>query len=142
MMKKKMLILLLLLTLGSTLTACGKKTETPAEKTTSSTQPVSTEQPTQATEPENDITYTYSDNTLTIKGTLTSDFFEKNNLSKDDVKNVIIENGITKIDGDTKFEKGVFRHCTNLTAVTIPDNVTEIGEYAFANCTSLTVTAQ
>ena len=99
------MLILLLLTLGSTLTACGKKTETPAEKTTSSTQPVSTEQPTQmtsstkpvsteqptqATEPENDITYTYSDNTLIIKGkgTLTSDFFVKNNLSEDDVKNV------------------------------------------------------
>ena len=136
MTKKKMLILLLMLfTLGSTLTACGKKTETPAEKAASSTQPVSTEKPTQATEPENDITYTYSDHTLTIKGkgTLTSEFWEKNDLSRVDVKNVIIldvknviiENGITEIG------EGAFSNCANLTAITIPDSVIKIGEGAF-----------
>ena len=143
MMKKRMIILLfLLLTLGSTLTACGKKTETPAEKATSSTQPVSTEQPTQATEPENDITYTYSDNTLTVKGKgiLTSDFFEKNNLSKDGVKNVIIENGITIPDSVTEIGSWAFSGCTNLTTITIPDSVTEIRYKTFADCKNLTVT--
>jgi hypothetical protein len=32
----------------------------------------------------------------------------------------------------------VFRNCTSLTSVTIPDSVTTIGYYAFDNCTSLT----
>ncbi len=33
--------------------------------------------------------------------------------------------------------RGVFKNCTHLTSVTIPNGVTSIGEYAFSGCTSL-----
>lgn len=38
----------------------------------------------------------------------------------------------------TKIEKGVFQNCKNLTNITIPDSVTEIGALAFAGCPCLT----
>lgn len=44
------------------------------------------------------------------------------------IKEVIIGDGITSI-GDCTFTR-----CENLTSVTIPDSVTEIGEYAFGIC--------
>lgn len=46
-------------------------------------------------------------------------------------KNTVIPNSVTTIDG-------AFSFCTGLTSVTIPDNVTEIGGYAFQGCTALT----
>ena len=42
-----------------------------------------------------------------------------------DIKNVVIENGVTSIG------RGAFSGCRNLTGVTIPDSVTNIGEEAF-----------
>ena len=47
------------------------------------------------------------------------------------VTNVIIENGIIKIDDYA------FYGCTSLTSITIPDKVTSIGEYAFYGCSSI-----
>ena len=42
-----------------------------------------------------------------------------------------IENGVTSI------EESVFYSCSSLISVTIPDTVTKIGRFAFANCTKL-----
>lgn len=50
----------------------------------------------------------------------------------DDIKTVIIEDGITSIG------YGAFQDCRNLTAVTIPGSVTSIIDFAFQGCTSLT----
>jgi hypothetical protein len=38
----------------------------------------------------------------------------------------------------TRIGENAFRDCSNLTSVTIPDNVTRIGEWAFEGCSSLT----
>ncbi len=47
--------------------------------------------------------------------------------------------GVITFDGDvTSIGNYAFADCDSLTSVTIPDSVTEIGEYAFFNCTSLT----
>ncbi|MBR4028662.1 MAG: leucine-rich repeat protein [Alistipes sp.] len=46
---------------------------------------------------------------------------------------------IIKFDGDvTMIGDDVFRNCSSLTSVTIPDSVTTIGNYAFCYCRSLT----
>ena len=84
------------------------------------------------------VTYTYDSktHTLTISGTgpmkdLNDEFgwcaapWEK---YKNEIKRVIIENGVTSIGGYT------FYDCSGLTSVTIPDGVTLIGPDAFVNC--------
>ncbi len=48
-----------------------------------------------------------------------------------DIKNIIIDNGVTSIGFDA------FHGCTNLSTITIPDSVTLIGGNAFDSCTSL-----
>ena len=48
------------------------------------------------------------------------------------VKNVVIPNGITKIDDYA------FYGCSSLTSIAIPEGVTSIGNYAFGDCHSLT----
>lgn len=73
---------------------------------------------------------------------------------KDIVKQVVIENGITRI-GDMSFYSfanlesisvpeglisvgdSAFYNCSSLVAINFASGVTEIGEYAFENCTSL-----
>lgn len=45
------------------------------------------------------------------------------------------ENGTYNV---TLIGKHAFRNCTNLTAVTFPDDITEINDYAFYNCSKIT----
>ena len=45
---------------------------------------------------------------------------------------VTIPNSVTTI------EEGAFYYCSGLTSVTIPNSVTSIGEHAFSNCSGLT----
>ena len=49
-----------------------------------------------------------------------------------------IKDVIINISNDIVFGASVFSGCTNLTSVTISDNVTNIGNGAFGNCSSLT----
>ena len=53
-------------------------------------------------------------------------------ISKDNIKEIILEDGITSIGNYA------FSGCTGLTSITIPDGVTSIGNYAFSSCTGLT----
>ena len=70
-----------------------------------------------------------STGTLTISGTgaMYYSSFSKNA----EIKNVVIEDGVTSID------EYAFYDCSSLESVTIPDSVTSIGSYAFEDCTSL-----
>ena len=52
--------------------------------------------------------------------------------NRENIQIVVIENGVTNIGAYA------FSDCTNLTSVTIPDSVTSIGDDAFKNCTNLT----
>jgi hypothetical protein len=68
-------------------------------------------------------------------------FFNCSKLAK-----VIIGNGVKSIDIFNEFggsvrgwrNYGFFEKCISLTSITIPNNVTKIGDRAFAGCTSLT----
>ena len=51
---------------------------------------------------------------------------------RDEIKNVIIENGVTNIGNHA------FASCSKLTSITIPNSVKSIGEYAFYSCIGLT----
>ncbi len=75
-------------------------------------------------------------------------------LDEEQVKEIVIPNGITEIpDYAFSFEslervsipksvtsigEGAFEGCSSLTSITIPDSVTSIGSYAFRDCTGLT----
>lgn len=78
------------------------------------------------------VTWTfYSDGKLVISGNgeMADNFFE---FSKLDIKNVIIESGVTTIGG------WAFVRCDDLVSIEIPDTVTSIGDSAFSGCESLT----
>ena len=87
------------------------------------------------------ITYTLNDDgTLTISGTGEMYNYKSDGWTDDvdspfhcneEIKSVIIENGVTNI-GDS-----VFHTCKNLERVEIPESVTAINYRAFANCEKL-----
>ena len=84
-----------------------------------------------------EISYTLSkDGTLTISGTNMPNYVYYDDIpwysQRDKIKKVVIEKGVTNI-GSYAFED-----CSGLTSITIPNSVTRIGKYAFYYCTSLT----
>lgn len=73
-----------------------------------------------------------SDGTLRIRGTgEMADFAHTSWYYRDDIKKVVIENGVTSINDEA------FQECVNLKEVTIPVGVTQIGYKAFEGCKSL-----
>ncbi len=81
-------------------------------------------------------TWIIDDNgTLTISGT--GDMYSYTHMTqpwkntRENIKNVVIEDGITSISDCA------FYGCSNLIDITIPDSVTIVGEHAFLGCTSL-----
>lgn len=76
-----------------------------------------------------------AEGTLTISGNGAMGYYNADNYAPwkgNKVKKVIIEDGVTNI-GDW-----AFANCPNLSSVTIPDSVTSIGNFAFSNCSGLT----
>ncbi len=81
--------------------------------------------------------FTSSDGTLTISGTgNTTNFFDHRYVPwgslRNEIKKVVIKDGVTNIG------KYAFYECTNLTSVEMPNSVTSIGRYAFYGCSGLT----
>lgn len=81
------------------------------------------------------------DGTFTISGTgeMDSGEMDSNGLIQqpwanwlEQIKKVVVEEGITNIDNYS------FAMCTSLTEVSLPEGLTTIGSEAFYNCTSLT----
>ena len=101
-----------------------------------------------------------ADGTLNISGTgAMKDYDSDSNPSpiynNSDVKEVVIEDGVTSIGNKafdscssltsitipnsvTSIKAATFYGCTSLTSITIPDSVTSIGYATFAGCSSLT----
>ncbi len=83
------------------------------------------------------VTWTLdNEGTLTISGTgVMLDYTSSNNAPwyeyRTQIKNILIENGVTNIGNYA------FYNCTNLTGITIPTSISSIDDYAFSNCTSL-----
>ena len=102
----------------------------------------------------------YEDGTLNISGTgAMKDYDSDSNPSpiynNSDVKEVVIEDGVTSIGNKafdscssltsitisnsvTSIKAATFYGCTSLTSITIPDGVTSIGYATFTGCSSLT----
>lgn len=81
------------------------------------------------------LTWCLDSGTLTISGTGEMTNYSLDDIAPweaNDVKAVIIENGVTSI-GDFAFNK-----CIELSNITLSDSVTTIGEQAFRNCRKLT----
>ena len=98
-------------------------------------------------------TYTFDSATgkLTIEGTgkINAEAFKSN----PDIKEVVIDDGITEIGADafnqssisniligndvTVIGNGAFWYCYNLTSIDIPDNIISIGDTAFGDCNML-----
>ncbi len=81
------------------------------------------------------ITWTLdSDGTLTISGEGEMMDWHYNSpwKERDDIINVIIEDGVTNI------ENAAFNKCEALTSIAIPHSVTSIGDWAFEECKALT----
>ena len=106
------------------------------------------------------VTWTLDENgTLTISGTGEMEDYEQSSypFMYDDVKTVIIKNGVTSI-GDwvfiycrsmtrveipqsvTRIGTGAFCCCSSLKTITLPANVTSIGDYAFESCPLSSIT--
>ena len=77
------------------------------------------------------LTWTLDDEgTLTISGT--GEMYNYAFCDREDITNVIIENGLTDIGN------GAFSYCRSLTSIIIPNGVTSISHSSFADCTNLT----
>ena len=63
---------------------------------------------------------------------------ERRTISQNDFKDCKDLTEITIPDYVTEIGEGAFNRCTGLTEINIPDSVTEIGEGAFEGCTGLT----
>ena len=76
-----------------------------------------------------------ADGTMTISGTGAMKSYRNDDSpavqKKDNVKKVVIEDGVTSIGNS------VFDSCSNLASITIPSSVTSIGNYAFWGCKNL-----
>ena len=112
-----------------------------AEHTINVTQAAGTSNTSQTWNLTSTMTATLVDNgVLTISTTLPSEAmpnFTDNgsipwNVASDNIRSVVIKNGITSI-GDYAFYS-----CSGLTSVTIPNSVKSIGDWAFMSCSSLT----
>ncbi|MDD6564613.1 MAG: leucine-rich repeat protein [Clostridiales bacterium] len=108
----------------------------------------------------NNLTWVLDDQgTLTISGTGDMEDYSPSSVPwidmRSDIKNVIIEKGVTSIGRaafceceelvDVTIPKGItiiginaFSYCYELANVDIPEGVTDIGEYAFSYCDKLT----
>ena len=116
---KKILCLLLAMSLAFSVAVIAPATASAAEQTQTSEEKTSAQSGTSG-----DCTWTLDDEgTLTISGTGMSDpvYYY---LRASEVKNVIINDGVTYIN------KNTFYGCYNLFTISIPDSVTEIGEKA------------
>ena len=83
----------------------------------------------------NTITWTLdSEGQLTITGTgdIPYYYYIPNKWNAENVKSILIENGITGIGSY------VFYDCVNLLSLSIPNTVVKICDHAFSNCTNLT----
>ena len=97
--------------------------------------------------------------TLTISGTEMPDYEALDDVpwffDRDNVKKVVIENGVTYIGRDafigcryltyvsipnsvTRIGEKAFAGCSSLVSITIPESVTSLGAYAFSHCSGLT----
>lgn len=108
------------------------------------------------------LTWTYSNGTLTIQGTGPMKNYGWDSLLErpwlaylEEIHTIIIDNGVTTIGefafmdchsltsltipgSVTSVGESAFRYCHGLTSVTIPDGIISIGERAFSECHSLT----
>lgn len=80
--------------------------------------------------------YTYSNGTLTIKGTGVMEGYASSEGTpwadfKDSITRVVVEDGITDISNYA------FSELVNLRSVSLPETLVSIGKYAFLNCASL-----
>ena len=82
------------------------------------------------------VNWTLVDGVLTITGSGEMDDLSYNTIPwkeyRGDIKAVVIEDGVTNIGAYA------FDNCSGITSVVIGNSVTSIGEYAFYNCTGLT----
>lgn len=78
-----------------------------------------------------DNTWTFEDGVLAFTGTgkITEDFYEE--VAQEDIKKVIIGEGITEI------EMGCFGYCYNMEEVIFPESLKKIGTQAFDMCYAL-----
>lgn len=98
-----------------------------------------TESGTQTWNEDDSLTWTLTaDGTLTISGTgAMKDYYTNDSPAtqkKDNVKKVVIEDGVTSI-GAYAFER-----CSGLISITIPESVISIGESAFFKCSLTDIT--
>lgn len=82
------------------------------------------------------LTWTLENGVLTISGKGAMAKYNEHNMPPwsemaDMIQRIVIQSGVTNVSSMA------FYHCTNLTTVTLPDTVTDLGQYAFAGCTAL-----